>query len=341
MFAKTFTARRPEDLLALVPYLLGFHPEDSLVLLTFGASAASFHARVDLPIDSGSQREAARLLGLAARNNAVEKAVVVFYSDDAAASQAQAEGLLATLGDAGVEVIDVLRADGERYFRVGCDDEAGTAYDLTSHAFTAECVLAGQRAHCSREELAGSLVGVDEADASAVEHAARQFSDSLGPACRDSTAAEVLSTLHEHGRWLQRRIQTFSEDQLPPSPVDAGKMLVLAALVPTSDAAWAQMSRPTAGTHVTLWRGLVRRSPRDLLPGAGALLAFAAWLAGDGALAWCALDRCLEVDPHYSLGHLVADALTHAVPPTTWVPVDDADLPIFHHFPRAPGQRAV
>ncbi len=43
----TFTARSPEDLLALAPLVLGFQPEESLVMLTFGDHA--FHARIDLP----------------------------------------------------------------------------------------------------------------------------------------------------------------------------------------------------------------------------------------------------------------------------------------------------
>ena len=43
-----YVARTPEDVLATVPLVLGFEPEDSLVLLTFGA-AHPFHARVDLP----------------------------------------------------------------------------------------------------------------------------------------------------------------------------------------------------------------------------------------------------------------------------------------------------
>ena len=34
----TLTARRPEDLLAAVPVVLGFHPRDSLVMLTFDAA---------------------------------------------------------------------------------------------------------------------------------------------------------------------------------------------------------------------------------------------------------------------------------------------------------------
>src|SRR5439155_9889737 len=51
---KTFTARGPVDLIAVVPYVLGFHPEDSVVLLTFGSGEA-FHARVDLPADEDEQ----------------------------------------------------------------------------------------------------------------------------------------------------------------------------------------------------------------------------------------------------------------------------------------------
>ena len=44
----TLTAKSPEDVLAMVPVVLGFTPTDSLVMLTFGA-ASPFHARVDLP----------------------------------------------------------------------------------------------------------------------------------------------------------------------------------------------------------------------------------------------------------------------------------------------------
>ena len=36
---------------------------------------------------------------------------------------------------------------------------------------------------------------------------------------------------------------------------------------------------------------------------------------GDGAFAWCAVDRALAADPRHGLAHLVADMLTSAVPP--------------------------
>ena len=60
-----------------------------------------------------------------------------------------------------------------------------------------------------------------------------------------------------------------------------------------------------------------------MVPAPAALLAFAAWQAGHGALAWCAVDRCEEVDAAYSLARMVARILEDAVPPTAWEGVGD------------------
>ena len=76
------------------------------------------------------------------------------------------------------------------------------------------------------------------------------------------------------------------------------------------------MGRDTARDHVAFWTDLVRRSPADLLPAPAALLGFAAWLAGHGALAWCAVDACQEADPDYGLADILSQLLAHAVPPT-------------------------
>ena len=85
------------------------------------------------------------------------------------------------------------------------------------------------------------------------------------------------------------------------------------------DAAWARdAAATTPRRHVELWRDLVRRAPATCAAPGRRLLAFAAWQAGDGALAWCAIDRCRAVDPDYRWPHCVAQALTGAVPPAVW-----------------------
>ncbi|HEY6935404.1 MAG TPA: DUF4192 domain-containing protein [Marmoricola sp.] len=327
----TYTARSPEDLLALVPYLLGFHPEESVVVLTFGAPEGCFHARVDLPDSLDDQREVARLLDGAVARHRVPRVAVLVYSTDARAAASQTALLLERWCAREVEVVAALRADGERWFLLPESEiaGAGTPYDLASHPFTAERVYHGQVVHRSRAELARSLVGPpDEATAvAAAEHGER-----IGTAARDAPDGGA-ALLRTEARWVQRRIRLHLRDRrlLPPS--DAGRLLSLASLVPVRDVAWSEMTRSTAPTHVGLWRDLVRRCPDELLPGPGSLLAFAAWLAGDGALAWCAVDRVTAVDAGYSMARRVAECLTSALPPSVWSPVPEGELPVFADEP--------
>ncbi len=228
----------------------------------------------------------------------------------------------------------MLRVDDGRWHSLPEDGSPGTPYDLGAHAFTAQGVFDGQVVHRDRAELADTLVGTDEEDAVEVALAATRFAD-LTTA---STSREPCSAfLRAEARWLQRRIRSFVEERRPIQPGDAGRLLVLASLVPTRDVAWAEITRASSASHVDLWRGLVRRAPRDLLPGACSLLAFAAWQHGEGALAWCAIDRCLEVDPDYSMAHCIAQVLTGAVPPGVWEPIPEDELPVFADD-IAPGQ---
>jgi Domain of unknown function (DUF4192) len=89
------------------------------------------------------------------------------------------------------------------------------------------------------------------------------------------------------------------------------------------------MSHDDAARHVDLWRDVVRRVPVELRAPAAALLGFAAWLSGNGALAWCAVDRAQEAQPGYGLAGLLTQALAGAVPPSTWRPIPRDALAVF------------
>ncbi|HET6167837.1 MAG TPA: DUF4192 domain-containing protein, partial [Marmoricola sp.] len=228
---------------------------------------------------------------------------------------------------------DVLRVADGRYHRADDVDDPGTAYDLRAHPFTAEQVVRGEVVHASRAELAATLDRADDADAQHVEAAAVAFDESFEGLEAFVTADGLCRDIADQARWLQRTIRSHVRRGRPLSAADAGRALVLVAGIPLRDVAWAEMSRGQARHHVDLWRDLVRRSPRDLVPAAACLLAFAAWLSGHGALAWCALDRCAEVDPDYSMAGCVAELLERAVPPSVWTPIAEADLPVFWPAP--------
>jgi hypothetical protein len=78
------------------------------------------------------------------------------------------------------------------------------------------------------------------------------------------------------------------------------------------------LSRHEARRAVDLWSDAVRRLPSSHVAGPAAVLAFAAWLVGDGALSWCAVDRCREAEPSHTLADLVATLLESATSPDRW-----------------------
>lgn len=319
----TLKARTPEDLLAMVPYILGFRPEHSLVLLTFGAPTPTFHARVDLPDDPSEIPDVVALLVDPVRRHRVPRAVLIAYTDDTSLGE-DALGLLATgLAVEGVEIVEMLQVRGNRWFSLmrrppggdaSCDP--GVAFDERSHPFAAQAVLEGRVTLNSREELADTLVGTD---LEAIEQ--------LGDAVMDWGGRWAERDLGHEALWVQETVARCVADGVILSTTDAGHLLVACQELPLRDVAWGQMSRDNAAQHVNLWRDVLRRTPPELEAVPATLLAFAAWLAGHGALAWCALDRATVADPDYSMARLVGDALEQALPPTSWEPM--TDLPSF------------
>lgn len=335
---RTLKAKTPGDLLAVVPYVLGFHPEDSLVLLTLGEATDRFHARVDLPRDAADFPDVIESLRDAATRNGVRRVAIVAYSDDQCVSMALVERLEIVLEDGGVHVVEAIRADGERWFSLSdctgpCCPEDGTPYDVASHPFTAQSVLDGQVTLGSREALTDSLVGNDPGAIDAVDESAGRSMDRfkaasrhpLGPAAPETARAHLV----QEGHWVADRVRRFLADGEALDADDAGRMLVAIVAIDIRDVAWSEMNRETATRHVDLWRDLVRRSPHDLIAAPAALLGFAAWLSGDGALAWCAVERCQDAEPDYRLAELLTTALSGAVPPSAWSPVKRSDLTLF------------
>ncbi len=118
--------------------------------------------------------------------------------------------------------------------------------------------------------------------------------------------------------WVRSTVGRHVAAGTLPDDAETARLLGLLRDLRFRDVAWSLIGRDNARDHVGFWTDLVRRSPADLLPAPAALLAFSAWLAGHGALAWCAVDACLEADPGYVLADIVSQLLADAVPPSTW-----------------------
>lgn len=317
---ESWVARSSGDLVAMAPPMIGFHPTDSLVLLTFGAPAA-FHARTDLP---GSRQDGvvvAEMLAGACQRNGATSVAVLLYTDDHDHARELGEQVMSAMEGVAIDVVQVLRVHDGRWFEALLDDVAGTPYDLSTHPFTARAVLSGRAVHADRDAIRAMLRGGDPAER-------RRLATACDLRLRLSEADADPDALHREAVWLRARVQQAVSTGEPVGTADAARMLVAVVRGDVRDAAWVDLRRATAARHVALWLDLVRRAPEELLPGACGLLAMAAYLQGDGALAWCAVDRSREVLPVHSLVDLVADAVSAAIPPHDWPMPAPETLPL-------------
>ncbi len=290
-------ARCPEDVLAMVPVLLGFTPTDSITMLTFGARH-SFHARVDLP-GRDDLEEVIDVLLAPALQHRVRQVVFVLHSDDGGLAERCFRGLLRAFEEAGIDVADGLRADGRRWWPLLGPTRVrrgiGTAYDVSSHPFLTQAVFAGRVTVGTREDIAATL--------SAAE-----------PGHRAQVAAAAAAATPGDPDWLREAIA--SGTALTPDVV--GRVLVTVRSAAAREVVLETLNRPDAARAVQWWTHAVAHAPDDLAATPAAILALAAWLVGNGALAWCAVDRCRRSDPSHPLADLVADLLNRAVPPSVW-----------------------
>lgn len=303
----TLTARSPEDVLALVPVVFGFEPRESLVLLTFGGDRP-FHARADLPERPEELGELAAALVDPALRHRVRQVLLVAYSSSSGRSADRAlRSTARAFRRAGIQVLDGLRTDGARWHpvpgRPGIPDH-GVPYDLSAHRFAAQAVYDGRVVHSSREQLAASIA-TDPDRVAGVVAALAALVDEVRPALVE-------------GRWARDLVVGHVARRTAPGDTEVARLLRGMLDIRVRDAAWSPLRRDVAPEHVSFWTDVVRRAPDLLVPAPAGLLAFAAWQAGDGALAWCAVERCLESDPDYSLAGLVGGLLTGAVAPTEW-----------------------
>jgi hypothetical protein len=305
----TLTARRPEDLLAVVPVVLGFHPDDSLVMLTFGAERA-FHARLDLPRtpDEGDLAELVDALLGPSVKHAVERVAFVVYSGDRALAAALAAALVPAFVAEGIGVLDVLRAHEGCWcsvpVRAGAEEPPPAPYDDTHHPFNAHAVFEGRVTLASRDELRATVAPDAELR--------RRWRELMTDAPPDPDAAALVRGLV--AGWVS------SGDG--PDAVGAASLLRVVTQVEARDAALYAVTRDTVEDHLRIWSSLLRGAPDDQVPDVAAVTAFCAWQSGHGALAWCALDRCFEVDAEHRLGRCLAECLVRAVPPSAWAEVD-------------------
>jgi Domain of unknown function (DUF4192) len=316
-----------DAILAVVPHLIGFHPSDSLVMLGIGGPHARIRLafRYDLP-DPPDEEVATDIAAHAATVLARQRltmAIAVGYGSGEAVTPV-VNVVAPALRKAGINVQDVLRVQGGRYWSYVCGDPdccrpEGVPFDPAGHPASAALAAAGLTVRADRAELAGTLAPVADAAGPMREAVgrARQRAGALIDLGAAAAGGDPFLPIADAGRRsVKQAITRYRRGGALTDGYEIAWLGLTLADLRVRDDAWARMDPQFHVAHQRLWIDLVRRLPAEFVSPPAALLAFTAWQAGDGALASVAIERALDADPGYSMALLVADALHAGLPPS-------------------------
>ncbi|MFF4863408.1 DUF4192 domain-containing protein [Streptomyces sp. NPDC001231] len=348
------TLRTPAELADALPYLLGYRPEDSIVLVALngrgGRGRFGGRARLGIPASRDDWPFAARQLahGLitgSERRGAKPEQMVAFLCQEPATDESGrdvvrrleplAQKLRTECGHLDVPVIEALCISDGRFWSYccptdGCCPDDGLPMGLPgTSVLAAAAAYAGIQVRGSLKELRARLLPWDTAAALEQEIALDAAGLSLVPRILDEV--ERASVAEETLKLAERVMTRFAETPFVPGDARADlrddQLLdheEAAALVlglqdrTTRDRAAEWMEGDEAGPALRLWRALARRCVGPYGEHAAAPLTLAgwvAWSAGDQLEAREALAMALGADPDYLFARLLHQACNEGLDP--------------------------
>lgn len=309
----TIVLSSPAALVASVPYLVGFTPHDSLILIWLRSAEILLTQRADLP--SRCRPEWIQSLwhhSLAAHADALVivgmcTSTTVDHVVAAVAEHAEKSGL---------EVRDAIVTDGATWRSVRCNDPAcacavplPVGEDVTI-AVAAEFAFRGVAPLPDRSSLVAEVSPIH--DAQVVGLLARRG------ITRPSSARAVEA-------WRDRLIHRLLAGLGPGPGLNAPQMaaMTIAGLqdIRVRDVLLWHLARwevDELRRALGILQYATRCAPEGTIAGVATVCAIAAWLVGDGARASVCLHRAQQGDPQYTLAHMLSVALASGLPPSSW-----------------------
>lgn len=336
------TLRSPADLLAAIPYLVGFHPCESIVVVALAGPRmrVTFTMRSDLP-ESNDPAEVAERAAYLADVLAVQHpshAMLAGYGAGIRVTP-MIDALRTGLDRHGIPLREALRVQDDRYWSYLCDEAdccpaEGIAYDpcasgIAAHAVFAGCVALPDR-HALVAEVAPVGGGARRAMRRATLRAEKRLAGLVTRELAASTAGEPARPLIEAGSAaIGAAIDRALTGELPDDEATAWLAALLTHLR-VRDEAWVLIDARDDHAYrralLALWTHTLRRAEPGYVAGPACLLAYAAWRDGDGGLANVALDRARAADPEYSMAGLLEKLLGTGTPPSAWRGLREDDL---------------
>lgn len=300
----------PHDLVQAIPYLVGFPPRRSVVVVALAGPRhrVLMTARVDLDADPVAALQPA--WSAARRQGAT--AVLLSVHDDVSGAvglpwRSLADELRAAAAARGLDVIDTLLVGPDRFWSYLCRERSCCPAEgrpvEPAGVVAAELVLRGRGLVTTREDLAAELTP-DPGRAARVSTWVPRLAGVTGDLRARRAAGVAL---------VDALVQGSSEVALDDA--HAARALVALADVWVRDSQFGQ--RPGSGDERAgrLWSDLARAAPPGLRAAPLVLRAASSYRSGDGARANAALEVIDAEEPGYPMARLLGQAMSAALSP--------------------------
>ena len=311
------TLTSPHDLLAAIPFLIGYHPQDSLVLVALKDEAVGMAMRVDMPV--GVSAEGYDLLASHFLRDGADGAFIVAY---VGAGAVDPENVLintsAALVRAGIDIKESLIVRNNRFRSMICSDltccppEGSAIPDLGSSRIAAEHVIAG---HPMPFENVDGLVQSIAALPSSFESV---WADEVQAFWVSSDSEEIQELQRDGATAIIDLVGEYREGRGAEDRELAARVIGRLSDIQVRDFALGSHTDESADYYWAMWRDLLRIAPRGFVAPVACLFAAMAYERGEGALAHKGLDRGLGDDDQYSLAHLLRRVFTAGWPPQSF-----------------------
>ncbi|MDN0197531.1 DUF4192 domain-containing protein [Streptomyces sp. S.PNR 29] len=348
------TLRTPAELADALPYLLGYRPEDSIVLVALhdrdGRGRFGGRARLGIPVNADDWASAARQLahGLVTgseRRGARPEQMVAYLCQEPSQGESGrqvmarlrplAQKLRVECGSLDVPVVEALCISDGRFWSYCCENEVccpaeGTPMGLPgTSVLAAAATYAGIQVRGTLRELRARLLPWENSAALEQEAALDTASRALVPRILDDVSradvAEETLALAERimdrlagARSVSGTLTADLRDDELITHEEAAKLILGLQDRSTRDRAAEWMEGEEAGPALRLWRALARRCVGPYGEHAAAPLTLAGWVAwstGDELEAREALAMALGAEPDYLFARLLHQACNEGLDP--------------------------
>ncbi|WP_393915913.1 DUF4192 domain-containing protein [Halostreptopolyspora alba] len=335
----TLTISEPRDIVAAIPYLLGYHPSDMLVVLGLCGSSARARLTFRCDLTDETSRHVAEMAARIANTldaHGCDAALAVAYGPASRATPC-VDAVRAELAAIGITLREALRVTGDRYWSYlcaapHCCPPEGMPADPARSPAAATAVLNGLTTWRDRDQVRQYIAPVEGADRDRVRRATmvaeRRGEELLARRAASERDPFGVAFRTEGVRVVRETVAAACRGELPEAPDETAWLGVLLTCVRVRDEAWARIStgarsEAAGSVHVGLWRQVLRNVEPAYVAAPGSLLAVAAWRSGDRALAEAALDEVDRARPAYSMAQLLRQALRAGLPPQECEPTPE------------------